>query len=64
MSTENIFFNEETGSEEILTSFFYGGFTYIEILEFLNVFHGQQPSLSTLKRIFKALGLRRRPLIP
>ena len=64
MSTESIFSSEETGSEEILTSYFYAGFTYTEILEFLNVYHGHQISLSTLKRRFKALGLHRRPLVP
>ena len=64
MSTESIFSSEEPGLEEILTSYFYAGFTYTEILEFLNVYHGQQISLSTLKRRFKALGLHRRPLAP
>ena len=38
-STENTFFNEDTGSEEILTSYFYVGFTYTEILEIFNAFH-------------------------
>ena len=64
MSTESIFSSEETGLEEILTSYFYAGFTYSEILEFLNVYHGHQISLSTLQRRFKALGLHRRPLVP
>ena len=40
MATESIFSSEETGLEEILTSYFYAGFTYSEILEFLNVYHG------------------------
>ena len=39
MSTESIFSSEETGLEEILTSYFYAGFTYTEILEFLNMYH-------------------------
>ena len=64
MSTESIFSSEETGLEEILTSYFYAGFTYTEILEFLNVYHGHQISPATLKRRFKALGLHRRPLVP
>ena len=64
MSTGSIFSSEETGFEEILTSYFYAGFTYTEILEFLNVYHGQQIRLSTLKRRFEALGLHRRPLVP
>ena len=64
MSIESIFSSEETGSEEILSSYFYAGFTYTEILEFLNVYHGHQISLCTLKRRFKALGLHRRPLVP
>ena len=64
MSTESIFSSEEPGLEEILTSYLYAGFTYTEILEFLNVYHGQKISLSTLKRRFKTLGLHRRPLVP
>ena len=56
MSTEIIFSSEEdTSLEEILTRYFYAGFTYTEILEFLNMYHGHQISLSTLKRRFKAL---------
>ena len=55
MSTESIFPSDETGLEEILTSYFYAGFTYTEILEFLNVYHGHQISLSTVKRSFKLL---------
>ena len=64
MSTECIFSSEQPGLEETLTSCFYAGFTYTEILEFFNVYHGQQISLSALKRRFKALGLHRRPLVP
>ena len=37
MSTESIFFSEETSLGEILISCFYAGFTYTEILEFLTV---------------------------
>ena len=36
---------------------------YIEIVEFLNVYHGHQISFSTLKKV-KALDLHRRSLIP
>ena len=64
MSTESIFLNEETSLEEILTSYSYAGFTCTEILEFLNVYHVHQISLSTLKRRFKAFDLHRRLLIP
>ena len=64
MSAESIFFSEETGLEEILMSYFFGGFTYTEILEFLNVSHGHQISLCTLKRRYKTLDLLRRLLIP
>ena len=39
------------------------GFTSTEILELLNVYHGHQNNLSTLKRGFEALDLHRRPLI-
>ena len=35
------FLYQKTGLEEILTKYFYAGFTNIEILEFLNVYHGQ-----------------------
>ena len=49
---------------EMLTSYFYAGFTYTKILEFLNVYHGHQISLSTLIKRFKALGLHKRPLTP
>ena len=43
MSTEIIFSSEEdTSLEEILTRYFYAGFTYTEILEFLNMYHGHQ----------------------
>ena len=43
MSTEIIFSSEEdTSLEEILTRYFYAGFTYTEILEFLNMHHGHQ----------------------
>ena len=50
--------------EEILTKYFYAGFTYTGILEFLNVYHGHQISLSILNRRFKALDLLRGSLIP
>ena len=33
-------------------------------MEFLNVYHGHQISLSTLNRRFKALDLGRTPLLP
>ena len=56
--------SEETGLEEISTSYFYAGFTDTETLEFLNVYRGHQISLSTLKRRFKTLDLYRKPLIP
>ena len=49
MSTESIFFSEETGLEKILTSCFYAGFTVTEILEFLNVYHGYPISLQYTK---------------
>ena len=37
MSTESIFFSDETGLEELVISYFYAGFTCTEILEFLTV---------------------------
>ena len=42
--------------------YFEGGFTYIEILEFLRVRHGYIMSFSTLKRWFREKGMRKRPL--
>ena len=45
-----MFSSEETVLKEILTSSFYAGFTYTEILEFLIAHHRHQISLSTLKR--------------
>ena len=62
--SEVYFFSEGTGLEEILASYFYAGFTYTEILEFLNVYHGHQITLATLKRRFKAPDLHKIPLIP
>ena len=50
MSAESMFSSEETVLKEILTSSFYAGFTYTEILEFLIAHHRHQISLSTLKR--------------
>ena len=42
--------------------YFEGGFTYIEILEFLRVRHGYLMTLSTLKRWLREKGMRKRPL--
>ena len=39
-----------------------GGFTYIEISEFLRVRHGYVMNLSTLKRWFREKGMIKRPL--
>ena len=42
--------------------YFKGGFTYTEIVEFLQVRHGYGMSLSTLKRWLREKGMRKRPL--
>ena len=46
--------------EELIRYYFYKGFTYEEIRQFLSEYHNNQMSLSTLKRCIKRLGLRRR----
>ena len=46
-----------------IKSYFYAGFTYAEILKFLNFYNGHQINLATLKGRFKTLDLHRRPLI-
>ena len=51
----------ETINAAIFT-YFEGGFTYTEILEFLRVRHGYVMSLSTLKRWLRKKGMRKRPL--
>ena len=43
-------------------SYFEGGFTYSEILEFLRVRHGYVMSLSTLKRWLRKKEMRKHPL--
>ena len=61
MSTERIFSSEETGLEEILTSYFNEGFTYIEIFK-CAPWAPNYPIY--IKKKIKALGLHRRPLFP
>jgi hypothetical protein len=46
--------------EELIPFYFYKGFTYQEICQFLSQYHNKEMSLSTLKRRIKQLGLRRR----
>ena len=45
-----------------LSDYFSNGFTYLEIQEFLRVYHRQAISLSTIKRHLKKLNLFRRPV--
>lgn len=46
--------------EELIRYYFYKGFTYQEICQFLSQYHDKEMSLSTLKRRVKQFGLRRR----
>ena len=46
----------------LLSDYFSNGFTYLEIQEFLRVYHRQAISLSTIKRRLKKLNLFRRPV--
>ena len=45
-------------------TYFEGGFTYTEILEFIRIHHGYVLSLSTLKRWLWKKGMRKRSLAP
>ena len=49
--------------QEALIEYFADGFTYLEIKEFLNIYHGIKVSLSTMKRELRRHGLYKRPLI-
>ena len=55
MSTEKIFFSDETGLEELVISYFYAGFICTEISEFLTVKYGHLISPNTRKRRFKMI---------
>ena len=50
----------ENDYEELIRNYFYKGFTYEEICQFLSEYHDKEMSLSTLKRHIKQLGLQRR----
>ena len=50
---------EEVDIEELICYYFYKGFVYDEIRLFLLKYHGEEMSLSTLKRCVKQLGLKR-----
>ena len=54
--------NDETltDEKEIIRFYFYRGFHYEEILNFLRKFHDHEMSLSTLKRRIKRYGLQRK----
>ena len=46
----------------VIFTYFEGGFTYTEMLEFLRVRHGYVMSLPTLKRWVRKKGMRKRSL--
>ena len=48
--------------DQLLSDYFTKGFTYLEIQEFLRVYHQQTIGLSTIKRHLKKLNLFRRPI--
>ena len=48
--------------DQLLSDYFTKGFTYLEIQEFLLVYHQQTIGLSTIKRYLKKLNLFRRPV--
>ena len=51
---------EEVDINGLIRYYFYKGFVYEEIRLFLSKYHGEEMSLSTLKRRVKQLGLKRR----
>ena len=48
--------------DQLLSDYFTKGFTYLEIQEFLRVYHQQTIGLSIIKRHLKKLNLFRRPI--
>lgn len=48
------------GKTDAIASYFYDGYQYRMILTWLGLAHGVRVSLSTLKRILRQLGLRRK----
>ena len=48
--------------DQLVSDYFTKGFTYLEIQEFLRVYHQLTISLSTIKRHLKKLKLFRRPV--
>lgn len=52
--------DDEFNEEEVVRYYFFRGFTYEEIRKFLQINHGHEISITTLKRRIKAYGLRRR----
>ena len=51
--------NHSLSEREIIESYFYSGFEYESILQFLSKFHAIKMSMSTLKRRLKMFGLQR-----
>ena len=52
--------DDEFNEEEVVRYYFFRGFTYEEIRNFLQINHGLEISITTLKRRIKAYGLKRR----
>ena len=50
--------NHSLSEREIIKSYFYSGFEYESILQFLSKFHGIKMSMSTLKQWLKIVGLQ------
>ena len=51
--------NHSISEREIIESYFYSGFEYESILQFLSKFHAIKMSMSTLKQRLKMFGLQR-----
>ncbi len=56
---ENGVADEQLSREDIISNYFYLGFTYLEILEFLLIYHNIKISIRQLHRILREMDLRR-----
>jgi hypothetical protein len=51
--------DQQLSKEEIISKYFYLGFTYMEILEFLLIYHNITIGVRQLHRLLREIGLRR-----
>ena len=59
-NNQNAVSQDDKINEEVVPYYFFRGFTYEEIRNFLQINHGLEISITTLKRQIKAYGLKRR----